>query len=64
MNRNYINAALMGLAALALAILVASPVGDALGGVIGKAAWYLPYAAAICAVREAARNDGVTNNQN
>ena len=56
MNKNYIVAALMGLAAVALAVLVASSAGAALFGVVGKAAWYLPYAVAICAVREAVRS--------
>ena len=58
MNKNYIVAALMGLAAIALAVLVASSAGAALFGVVGKAAWHLPYAVAICAVREAVRSGG------
>ena len=56
MNKNYIVAALMGLAAIALAVLVASSAGAALFGVVGKAAWDLPDAVAICAVREAVRS--------
>ena len=49
-NRNIMGFALVGLAVV-LAGLIASSAGDAVARLVGRAAWYMPYAALVGAVR-------------
>ena len=49
-NKSMIGIALIGLAAAMVCLLVTSA-GAPLVRLLGKASWYLPYAAVVCSIR-------------
>lgn len=54
-TKNLIGGTLLVVAAAVMLALAKTCVGDAVVHLVGKAAWYLPFAALVCGVRFLAR---------